>query len=235
MATDSPAWVKLLLRTLLKLSWSRGTPRIATAPPLDGDVIADLIPHLEPGDALLLGSAASLSHIAVYTGGGRILHSVATEKTMRGFSGSFWDALFRPFRWLFGEQELTGVIDEGLVEFVERFERHSVIGLRWEGLPLEARLAAIGHARTLVGKPYDYDFTVGDDEYYCTEIVMEVFERAAGRPPTVEGRPLKIPFLLETLVVEPISLLSSPDLRPVVANAAAKALESEALADCRLI
>lgn len=40
--------------------------------------------------------------------------------------------------------------------------------------------AGIQEAVTLKGKPYDRRFAAGNDEYYCSELVYEVFRRANG-------------------------------------------------------
>ena len=39
----------------------------------------------------------------------------------------------------------------------------------------------VAKIESLVGKDYDYDFSAGDDDYYCTEIVMEYLEEAKGK------------------------------------------------------
>ena len=40
--------------------------------------------------------------------------------------------------------------------------------------------AAIEEGRKLVGLPYDHAYTLGDDKYYCSEYIYEIFKRANG-------------------------------------------------------
>ena len=180
-----------------------------------------LDPKLQAGDCLLIGGATSLSHVSVYVGDGVIIHSVATEKTMRGKLGSFIDSLIRPLRWLIGWNEFVGVIEEKLDDFVDRFDRRSYVALRWAELTPEGIQAGIAHIRSLVGKPYDYDFNAGDDEYYCSEIAMEFLERAGAGYRKLETRAVHIPMLMTTEVVDPDALLKSGDLKPTICNQAA--------------
>lgn len=212
---------KFILRFILKYSWSQGAKAPKGVPRLTGEEMRAVTSKMAAGDCLLIGGATSLSHVAVYVGDGVIIHSVGTEKTMRGRFGSFIDALIRPFRWLMGQRDVAGVIEERLDDFVERFERHSYVGLRWDALKPEGVQAGIDHIRGLVGKPYDYDFNLGDDEYYCTEIAMEFLQRAGGELPRIDTRIVHIPLLMKEEVVDPDALLKSTDLRPTVCNQAA--------------
>ena len=135
-AAFAPA--RFLARILLKVMWSMGgdSDAVDGLPRLWSD---DVEPHLDlmqAGDFLLIGNNGVCSHCAVYVGEGRIVHSMATEKTMRGVLGSIYDALWRPWRWLTNQMDRTGVILERLGEFLDRYERDTWISLRREGLSL---------------------------------------------------------------------------------------------------
>lgn len=221
MAGGSNFIVKVILRFLLKFSWSQGSKKLQGVPRLTRTEIQRLLPTLRAGDCLLIGGATSLSHVSVYVGEGFIIHSVATEKTSRGKIGSLIDATIRPFRWLIGWNDFAGVIEETLEDFVERFDRHSYVSLRWQSLDTHDIQRGIQHIRALVGKPYDYDFNAGDDEYYCSEIAMEFLEEAAGHLPALETRTVNIPLILNTEVVDPDALLKSNELEPIICNQAA--------------
>lgn len=236
-ATFAPA--RFLMRILLKILWSVGGK---------GDVVGglprlwgrDIEPHLgllEPGDILLLGNNGVCSHCAVYIGGGEIVHSMATENTMRGWRGSFWDALWRPWRWLTNQMDKTGVLREQLAGFLDRFERDTWISVRRAGLQPEQTEQALAHIRGLVGKEYDYDFNADDDAYYCTEIVVEFLD-AALHPrdrPSFAARRVRVPGLLATHVIEPVALLDGEGLEVVAANAAARERYADRLGSATVV
>jgi hypothetical protein len=214
--------VNAFMKALLKVTWSRGgaADDVDGLPRLRAEDIDKLVPQLEGGDLILIGNGGGLSHVAVYTGDGAIIHSMATEHTMRGTVGTLWDAVKRPFRWMVGIEDKAGVIEEGLAEFVERFERDTYVAVRHPGLTDEGRVAGIAKIESLIGKRYDYDFTQDDDEYYCTEIAIE-FLKAAGHDLTFETKHVKVPLLLDTHVYEPITLLQHEALKAVVASSSA--------------
>lgn len=55
----------------------------------------------------------------------------------------------------------------------------SVVGrLREEYQPLIPK--ALGIGLTLVGKDYDYGFVLGNDKYYCSELIYEILKQANG-------------------------------------------------------
>jgi hypothetical protein len=216
---------------LLKVGWSRGgaTDDVDGLARIRGAEFEPVLSVLLPGDFLLLGNNGTLSHVAVYVGAGEIVHSMATEKTMRGLLGSFWDAMKRPFRWVWGIQDECGVIVETLVGFVDRFERDTAVVVRVPDLPEPDRARGVAHVRTLVGSTYDYAFTADDDDYYCTEIVVEFLRLALETPPVLQTKRVRVPLLLDVDVVEPIAVLHHPDLRPVLANRSAMAMHGELL------
>ena len=214
----------MINRLLLKILWSIGGAgdAIDGLPRLRGSEFRASFSKLLPGDLLLLGNNGVASHVAVYVGEGRIVHSMATEKTMRGWRGSLWDALLRPWRWLWGQRDQTGVLEESLDGFVDRFERDTWIAVR-AGFEHGERQAGIDHIRTLVGKAYDYHFEDGDDHYYCTEIAVEYLHAARpeqGRP-SFDTRLVRVPGLLHSHVIEPVALLDGDGLVVVAANQAA--------------
>ncbi len=220
--TESHGIFRFILKFLLKIMWSVGGEMdgVDGLPRVRGIDIQPSLPKFQRGDFLLLGNNGGLSHIMVYVDEDIAIHSMATEKTMRGKVGSLWDAIRRPFWWTFGLREQTGVIKESITGFLNRYERDTWVLLRREGLSAEQVNAGISHIETLVGAAYDYDFNAGDDDYYCTEIVVEFLE-AAGVPEVFPTRHIRIPMILDAHVIEPISVLAAEAVQPVLANAAA--------------
>ena len=221
MSEDASGPVKALMRFLLKLGWSVGAGGDDEYPRLTSEDLGDLPGRMEAGDVVLLGNGGGLSHVAMSTGGGMMIHSMATEQTMRGWLGSIWDTLRRPLWWLTGRQEMTGVIRETLGQFLDRYERDAYCVLRRPGLDEEQRARGVARLEELVGKPYDYDFSHGDDEYYCSELVVEFFEAALQEQVEVEMKEVKIPMLLDRKIIEPIAFLTAGDLSLVEASESA--------------
>lgn len=217
-----------LLKFILKLLWSVGgaSDAVDGLTRLDADDVSRLLPLLEAGDVVLIGNNGGLSHVAVYTGDGEIVHAMATEQTMRGKLGSLLDALLRPLRWLRGVVDNAGVIRETLAGFVERYERDTVVVLRAE-LSDDGLRRGLGHVHSIVGKAYDYAFQSDDDRYYCTEVALDFLEVARGTPLEVKATTVKVPGLLRTTVYEPVALWGP--LPAVIANSAARAQFAERL------
>ncbi len=224
---------RFLVRVALKILWSIGGHGDAVdgLPRLYADDVAPHLGLLRPGDLLLLGNNGVCSHVAVYVGDGRIVHSMATEKTMRGVLGSLYDALWRPWRWLTGQMDRTGVIEEGLGAFLDRYERDTWIAIRREGLSDAQVAAGVARVRSLVGKPYDYGFEEGDDTWYCTEVAVAFLDAALhpAERPTLATREVRVPGLLSSRVIEPVALLDGDGLSVVAANAAARARYADRL------
>jgi hypothetical protein len=217
--SDAGRLTKLTLRSLLKLMWSRGGGSDAF-PRVWGRDLEALLAKLQPGDVVVMGNGGELSHVGLHVGQGTLVHSMATEHTMRGLLGSLWDALRRPLWALLGKKEKTGVIEEEMADFFDRYERDTWVVVRREGLSSEQQQAGVAHVRTLVGKAYDYDFSPGDDEYYCSELILEFFE-AAGGVPAFTTRSVHLPMLLRQDVFDPVAFVTSGELRLVEANGAA--------------
>lgn len=221
MSEDASGPVKVFMRFLLKLGWSVGAGGDDEYPRLYSADLGDLPSRMVAGDVVLLGNGGGLSHVAMSTGGGMMIHSMATEQTMRGWLGTFWDAFRRPWWWLTGREEKTGVIRETLGDFLDRYERDAYCVLRRPGLDEAQRARGVERLESLIGKAYDYDFSHGDDEYYCSELVVEFFEAALGEKVDVEMKAVKVPLLLDRQVIEPIVFLTSGDLALVEASPSA--------------
>lgn len=209
-----------LLRVLLKIGWSVGGVAEDGLPRLGARDVQPLLAALGPGDFVLLGNNGLLSHVAVAVGEGRIVHAMATEKTMRGWLGSFYDALWRA---LGTAEPNVGVVEEALLAFLERYERDTWVIVRHPALTDDERGRGLAHVRGLVGRPYDYGFRDANEALYCTEIVVEFLRAAlAERAPRLQTRRVRVPFLLDAEVVEPAVVLDHPELRVVAGNDAAR-------------
>ena len=233
---DSHGFFKFIIRFLLKIMWSVGgkLDGVDGLPRVRGDDIRPALAKFEPGDILFVGNSGGLSHVMMYVGPDTVIHSMATEKTMRGQMGSLWDALRRPIWWTFGFRDKTGVIKESLTAFLDRYERDTWALARRVDLSAEQIDTGLAHIETLIGAKYDYDFNAGDDEYYCTEIVTEYLE-AAGVPESFPTRHVKLPLLLDTHIIEPISLLSSVEIRPVLASESSQVKFAEELTGAEVV
>ncbi len=192
---------KGVLRFVLKILWSIGGhhDHVDGLPRVRGDDFRPFLERMRAGDVVLLGNNGHLTHIGVHVGEGSLVHSMATEKTMRGWLGALWDALVRLLR---RDDALTGVVEEPLLGFLDRYERDTWVVLRHPGLDEPAASLGVERVRSLVGKPYDYDFSPGDDEYYCTEIVDEFLRAALGEAaPTFRTTHHRVPLLLDQHVL----------------------------------
>ncbi len=188
----------------------------------------EMLPKLEPGDVILNGNNGGLSHAALYIGDGKIVHAMATEKTMRGHSGRLWDTLRAPVDILREQLGMKprkqGVFIERVDDFFERFERDTYVVMRAPGLDAEAASRGLEQVKQLVGKPYDWDFAPGNDAYYCTEVASAFYRAALGeRAPRLGGRKVDHGELLyRDAVLDPLDVFASPDLEPVAFNDAAR-------------
>lgn len=211
-----------------------GIPRLRGA-----DIRRDLLPHLKPGDTILCGNAGGVSHAMVYVGNGKIIHSMASKETTRTVGERVMDTLRAPTDMVaetLGRRESKqGVILESVDQFFERFERDTYVVLRAPNLTPEKTQKGLEKIAGLLGKEYDWDFVPGNDAYYCTEVVSEFYRAALGdEAPRIGGRPVHVPLLLDReAVVDPLDVLASPDLAPVLYTASAETKFKERLAESR--
>ena len=220
--TSSSNPVKRFLKAMIKILWSKGgaTDKVDGIPRLHSTDIQELLPKLQPGDVIINGNNGGLSHVAMYTGDDQLVHSMATRSTMRGLFGAIWDAIKECFGY--GPMNKTGVITEGFGEFLDRFERDTYVVVRREGLTPEQVQKGIERLNNLVGKPYDYDFSGGDDEYYCTELVLEYLDAALEKDNSTVFQTTHHNFgFFKTDGITPENILEHPHLTPIAASKSA--------------
>ncbi len=200
-----------------------GLPRLSRA-----DIEREMLPHVLPGDVLLSGNNGGISHTMMAIGDGLMIHSMATEKTMRGHAGRVLDVVTAPFERLAeavgAKERKQGVFVEEIAAFFERFERDCWVIMRSPLLTPETTAKGIAKLKSLLGKPYDWDFVPGNDAYYCSELVGEFFRAALGaRAPRIGASEKNLaPVVFEREgVVDPVDILHSPDLKIVRWNEAA--------------
>jgi hypothetical protein len=211
-----------LMRFLLRVAWSRGGATDVTdgLPRLSGADARAIAERLRAGDVILMGNNGRLTHVAVYVGGGEIVHAMATEKTMRGWILALFDAVRGLFRL---HEPHIGVVEEPLAAFLDRFERDTLVAVRHRGVTADNATRAIAHVRALVGRPYDYLFARKDEAFYCTELVEEVWNAALGAGSVLlPTRRVRVPLLLDRDVIEPEVVLGYPGTEVVFANPAAQ-------------
>lgn len=219
----------LLLRILLKIAWSVGghADQIDGLPRVTSSGAQPLLQAMEAGDFVLLGNNGLLTHVAVYVGQGNIVHAMATEKTMRGWWGSLWDALGRMFG---SDERKVGVVREALGEFLERYERDTIVVSRIPNLGAEQATRGLSRIESLIGLPYDYGFKTNNEAWYCTELVQAFLDEALGKGTApIPPKRVRVPLLLDEDVIEPEAVLKVPGLSVVLANAAARSRYQEHL------
>ena len=219
---SSGSAIKRFLQTVIKIIWTKGgsTDKADGIPRLYSTDITALLPKMRPGDIIANGNNGGLSHVAMYVGDGQLVHSMATRSTMRGVLGAIWDAIKECFGY--GPMNKTGVITEGFGEFLDRFERDTYVVLRQEDLSPRQVDKGIERLKSLVGKPYDYDFSAGDDEYYCTELVLEYLDAALEQENSTVFNTTHYNFgFFKTDGITPENVLEHPQLTPIVASKSA--------------
>ena len=224
------------MKFLIKLVWPVGGGE-DDIPRVMGKDIELAVKDMKPGDIILNGNNGGLSHAAMYVGDGDIVHAMATEKANLGVLGSLWNTISMPVKKLFGATEKIGVIKESAAEFFERYPRDTYVIMRDPQITPEQASQGVAKIESLVGKDYDYDFSAGDDDYYCTEIVMEYLEEAKGK----ENAPFS-PQPMRSILVSWTDRLStrknmlvSSALEPVIANDAAQRNFSDNLGAASII
>jgi len=234
--SDARFWAKAIVKFILKFTWQFGSSpdSIDGKPRVTGERIKSALPHLKPGDIILNGNGGGLSHLSMYVGYDEIIHSMATQNTMLGVSGSFLDNAKRYFG--FGPKtELVGVLKETLTGFLDRYERDTYVVVRNPDLKPEQIQKGLKAIEEFVGSEYDYDFSAGDNEYYCTELALEFLKAATGEEPVFETIDVTVPGLLDTDVIEPANVLDAPFLIPVLANQSAKNTWGQEIRDATII
>ena len=236
-AKSANGFVKWLVKTILKIIWAFGgdSDKVDGIPRVKSKDIEPLIPNLKPGDIILNGNGGGLSQASMYVGDGQIVHSMATNKTMRGKAGSIWDAMKAAVG--FGPKEdKTGVIREGLGEFLDRYERDTYVVVRRDDLEPEQVEKGVEHIKSLVGKSYDYDFSSGDDEYYCTELVMEYLDASLGQEHSTVFNTEHYDYgIFKADAVAPPNILEHPSLTPVAASESAKINWEDQLGEAKIV
>ena len=216
--------VRMFIRGFLKISWAFGgaSDKVDGIPRLTGTQFKAAVPYLQPGDIILNGNNGGLTHLSVHVGDGQVVHSMATNETMRGVDGAIWDSIKASFG--FGPKEdLTGVLKEDFGNFLDRFERDTFIVLRRPELTAAQREKGIAHLNSLVGHPYDYDFSAGDDEYYCTELALEYLDAALEtRHSTIFNTEHHNYGIFVTDAIAPHNVLENPTLSPIIASKSAE-------------
>jgi hypothetical protein len=191
-------------------------------PRLTGKDAQAMLKDLRPGDIILCGNHGGLSHAILYEGDGKIIHAMATGSTARSVLQRLGDTA-KEMVGIETDQGKQGVIREGLGEFFDRFERDTYVVMRSPSMTPEKAQAAVAHAKSLIGKEYDYDFRPENGSYYCTEVVGESYRKAlAGESPKIGARPQHVPLLLDReAVVDPLDMFASPDLQVATASKSA--------------
>jgi len=219
----SSNFIRRLLQGIIKIIWTMGGKKDKAdgIPRIYGEDVQALLPTLQSGDIILNGNNGGLSHLAMYAGDGVIIHSMATHETMRGLGGAIWDS----FKRCFGcgpKVENTGVLKETLADFLDRFERDTYVVVRRNDLTEAQRGLGVARMNELVGKTYDYDFSAGDDAYYCTEIALEFLDAAfETEDSTIFATTLHNYGIFKTNGIEPVNVLEHGNFTPIAASKSA--------------
>lgn len=123
----------------------------------------------------------------------------AIEKVTQGYRGASFSHNGLVDTTMTGKYIVLEAVSEGVVTTpIDRFLTRS---LDDQGNPkvIVGRLKspyrhlirkALNEAYTLVGKPYDKIYEMGDSAYYCSEMMYEVFKRANGGKPFFKTYPM---------------------------------------------
>jgi hypothetical protein len=183
-------------------------------------------PRLLPGDMIVNGCNGQLGHMSMYvgddpkTGRPAIIHAMGTADTQQ----SLTDILDNVAHALPGMPATgkVGVIEEGLDAFFDRFSRDTYVVVRDPRLTDDMRSQGLARVHDLLGKGYDYDLSMGDGRYYCSELGVELIKTA------YSGTSLPLPWVgttaihrgpIQQFVATPENFVASPDLEITAGNA----------------
>lgn len=186
---------------------------------------ADGRPLLLPCDIIVNGIGGIATHVSLYVGRDasgepRIIHALGTPATQQSYAQVAGNVV----RTLRRDPNLgkMGVIEEGLANFVSRFERDTYFILRDARMTDAMREAGIKYSRTLLGRAYDYSMNQSNEALYCTEVATEMMKGAyAGTNLTMPrvGTTAVARNMLEEFAMTPDNLLACPDMTVVAASA----------------
>ncbi len=152
---------------------------------------------LQPGDLLFQDLDAgplcdAIEEVTVGCNGGHFTHvGVVCQREPRNQSAGSASA---PGDCLVLEAVSEGVRVIPLGQFLERSKDAQnspkvVVGrLKTEHQPLVP--AAVEYGLSLAGRPYDRVFEIGNDAYYCSELIFEMFAHANGSEPVFHLQPM---------------------------------------------
>ncbi len=219
-------------KKMIQVSWMMGTLEggdpVDGIPRIQGADFEQVLPKLRAGDVILCGNSGGLTHAMLYAGSGDVIHAMATEASQLGLAKTLQALLLEPEE-LKSSQGKKGVFEEKAGEFFDRYARDTYVVLRQPYLHQKTAAKALKSLREeVVGAEYDYDFIPGDNKYYCTEVVLEFFDRARGdKAPRVSANAVKetvgdLVLLERQGIIDPLNLLDSPELEIVAASSSAK-------------
>lgn len=182
-------------------------------------------PMLLPCDIIVNGIGGIATHVSLYvgrdaSGDPRIIHALGTPATQQSYAQVAGNVV----RTLARDSGLgkMGVVEEGLGNFISRFERDTYFILRDARMTDAMREAGIKYARTLIGRAYDYSMNQSNEALYCTEVATEMMKGAyAGTNLTMPavGTTAVKRNMLEEFAMTPDNLLACPDMTVVAASA----------------
>jgi len=123
----------------------------------------------------------------------------AIEKVTTGYRGSSLSHIGIAEKdsngqWIVIEAISEGVVKTPLNEFLNRSHdaegNPKVIVGRFEQKYQSLIPDALKEAETLIGNPYDDIYRIGDDRYYCSELIYEIFKKANSEKPVFKLYPM---------------------------------------------
>ena len=178
---------------------------------------------LLPCDIVVNGIGGIATHVSLYvgrdpaTGEPHIIHALGTPATQQSYAQVAGNVV-RAFTDGKGLGKM-GVVEEGLGNFFGRFERDTYFIVRDPRMTDAMRQKGIAHARTLLGRGYDYDMNQSNDALYCTEVATEMmkgaYEGTGMTPPAVGTTSV---LKLDEFAMTPDNLIACPDLNIIAAS-----------------